>query len=351
MDLHDYSKRYLMTDISLRQRFLDSLMGKYVDKVPVCSVTQTGTVELMEATGTFWPDAHYDAKMMGTLAIGGYEIAGLEAVRYPFDGTAIAQTLGCTIKEGTLDSQPAVLRGPCQSKEDALEYTIPVNFIESDRIATILDATVIVRERVGDDVPVIAGMVGPAAIAAFILGVKNYLMWSITDPEIIERVVQIGVEVCTDYSNALFERGADVICMPDSEAGPDLLPPDSFESLFLPAYKKLCSNTSGPMILHMCGDATAILDPMANSGFEGLSIEEKVDLKYAKDIIGDRACLIGNVAPVGTLLSSQPSEVKREAKMCIENGVDILAPGCGLAPHTPIINLKALVSARDEYYE
>jgi len=325
-------------------------MGKEVDIVPVCSVTQTGTVELMEATGAYWPDAHYDAKMMGTLAIGGYEITGLEAVRYPFDGTAIAQTLGCTIKEGTFDSQPAVLKGPCQSKEDALEYTIPANFMESDRIATILDATVFVREKVGNDVPVIAGMVGPAAIAAFLLGVKNYLMWSITDPEIIERVVQIGVKICTDYSNALFKKGADVVCMPDSESGPDLLPPEVFESLFLPQYKKLCYDTSGPLILHMCGDATAILDPMANAGFEGLSIEEKVDVKYAKDVIGDRACLIGNVAPVSTLLSSQPSNVKREAKECIENGVDILAPGCGLAPHTPTKNIKALISARDEYY-
>ncbi len=340
-----------MADMTLRKRFLDSLMGKDVDKVPVCSVTQTGTVELMEATGTVWPDAHYDAEMMATLAIAGHEITGLEAVRYPFDGTVVAQTLGCTIKEGTLDSQPSVRRGPCEIKEDALEYTIPENFMESDRIATILDATEIVRERVGDDVPVIAGMAGPAAITAFLLSAKNYLMWSITNPEIIERFIQIGVEVCTDYSNALFERGADVICMPDSESGPDLLPPAIFESMFLPEYKKLCSNTSGPMILHMCGDATAILDPMANSGFEGLSIEEKVNIKYAKEVIGDRACLIGNVAPVDILLSSGPSEVKVQARMCIENGVDILAPGCGLAPHTPTRNLKALVSARDEYYE
>jgi [methyl-Co(III) methanol-specific corrinoid protein]:coenzyme M methyltransferase len=90
---------------------------------------------------------------------------------------------------------------------------------------------------------------------------------------------------------------------------------------------------------------------MACSGFEGLSIEEKVDAKYAKRIIGDRACLIGNVSPVQILLSTPAEEVKRQAKKCIEDGVDILAPGCGIAPHTSLENLRAFVEARDEYYK
>jgi [methyl-Co(III) methanol-specific corrinoid protein]:coenzyme M methyltransferase len=38
-----------------------------------------------------------------------------------------------------------------------------------------------------------------------------------------------------------------------------------------------------------------------------------------------------------------------EAKACLEDGIDILAPGCGLAPHTPLENIKALFRARDEY--
>jgi [methyl-Co(III) methanol-specific corrinoid protein]:coenzyme M methyltransferase len=66
--------------------------------------------------------------------------------------------------------------------------------------------------------------------------------------------------------------------------------------------------------------------------------------------MGKRACLIGNLSPVATLLAKSPENVKQEAKMCIENGVDILAPGCGIAPHTPLTNLNALVEARDEYY-
>ncbi|WP_261788823.1 uroporphyrinogen decarboxylase family protein [Methanosarcina siciliae] len=44
--------------------------------------------------------------------------------------------------------------------------------------------------------------------------------------------------------------------------------------------------------------------------------------------------------------------MKKEAFTCLESEVDevdILAPGCGLAPETPLKNLKALVEARNEF--
>lgn len=341
----------MITDITLKDRFLKSLKGEDVDKVPVCSVTQTGTVELMEITGAYWPEAHYNSEKMATLAIAGYEIAGLEAVRYPFDSTAIAQTLGCKIIEGSFNTQPSIIDFPCKEKGDVEEISIPDDFLKSERIVTILNATEIIREKVGDEIPLVAGMIGPAAIALALAGAKNYLMWSIKEPDTLKELLEIGTEVCIEYSNELFSRGADAVCMPDSEAGPDLVPPEVFESLLLPEYTKLTTKKEGMMILHICGDATAILDPMATSGFEGISIEEKVNVGYAKYVIKDRACLIGNISPVQLLLESSPEEVAREAKMCIEDGVDILAPGCGLAPYTPLENMKAFVHARDEYYQ
>ncbi|MDK2892902.1 MAG: [methyl-Co(III) methanol/glycine betaine-specific corrinoid protein]:coenzyme methyltransferase [Methanohalophilus sp.] len=326
------------------------MKGEAVDKVPVCSVTQTGTVELMNLTGAHWPEAHYDAEKMATLAIAGYEIAGFEAVRCPFDGTAIAQTLGCTINEGTSDTQPSIVDFPCKEIEDIQNIAIPDNFLESERISTILNATKIIREKVGDDVPVVTGMLGPAAISFALAGARNYLMWSVMEPDALKELVQIGTEVCIEYSNALFDCGADVICIPDSEAGPDLVPPEFFKSMILPEYRKIASGTDGLMILHICGDATAILDLIPESGFEGISIEEKTDVGYAREIIGDRACLIGNVSPVRVLLMGSTKDVKEDAKYCIDKGVDILAPGCGLAPHTPLTNMRAFVDARDEYY-
>ena len=101
--------------------------------------------------------------------------------------------------------------------------------------------------------------------------------------------------------------------------------------------------------MHMCGNTTSILSSLANCGFEGINIEESVSVAEAKSQIGSRTILIGNISTTNTLLYSTPEEVEEEAFKCLEEGVDILAPGCGLAPETPVVNIRAMEQARDKY--
>ncbi len=42
--------------------------------------------------------------------------------------------------------------------------------------------------------------------------------------------------------------------------------------------------------------------------------------------------------------------LKQKLKKALDDGIDILAPSCGLAPLSPIANIKAMVEARNEYY-
>jgi len=342
---------YTMENITQRERFISALKKEAMDKIPVCAVTQTGIVDLMELSGAGWPEANYDPEKMATLAIAANELAGLEAVRVPFCTSVLAESLGCSFDKGSFDTQPYQLDFPCKTKDDVKNISVPDDIIEKPRIKTVLEAARIVRERVGDKTPIIAGLIGPAATAFYLSGATNYLMWCITDEEKFKSLLQIGTEACLKYASALYDHGVDAIVIIDSEAGPDILPPSLFESMVLPEYHSITSQLNGLKILHICGDTSDILDHMASSGFNGLSIEEKVDIRYAKQIIGQRSAIIGNISPSATLLDKSPDIIKKEAKQCIEDGVDIIAPGCGLAPHTSLDQLKSLVYARDEYYQ
>ena len=253
------------------------------------------------------------------------------------------------IIEGTVESQPSIVSFPCKTRDDLRNVDIE-HMMDNGRMETILSATGIIREKVGDDVPLIAGAPGPAGVAYALSGPENYLRWMITDEDAFREMLGIGVEFSLEYSNAILEAGADAICMPESNAGPDLMPPQLFESMVLPEYRNLTHRSKGLLILHMCGDAVWILEPMSRSGFDGISIEEKVDMAHAVKVMGDRVCIIGNVSSAGTLLWGSVEAVKDEARRCIADGTDILAPSCGIAPRTPLENLKALVAARDEYY-
>ena len=330
-----------MSKFTLKKRFEKALKGEALDMVPVCSVTQTGTIELMEMTGAYWPQANYDAEKMAALALAGYEIAGFENVRCPFCTTVLAETLGCTVDEGSIDIQPYVTDFPCKKKKDVRDIAVPDSLLESRRTSVVLDAVEILKEKVGEDVPVVAGIVGPAGLASMLAGMKNYLMWFVTNPEVVEELMGVLTDACIGYASGLLERGADAVTLIDSEAGPDIISPQMFETSVFPLYRKFCREVKGLKILHMCGDATAVLDPLADAGFEGISIEEKVSVSFAKRIAGNRVCLIGNVSPSDTLLTKGPDAVMIEAAACLEDGIDILAPGCGLAPHTPLEEYKS----------
>ncbi|WP_366931357.1 uroporphyrinogen decarboxylase family protein, partial [Methanolobus sp.] len=51
-----------MAEYTPKERLARALTGKPVDRMPAVSVTQTGTVDQMEACGAFWPEANYDAQ-------------------------------------------------------------------------------------------------------------------------------------------------------------------------------------------------------------------------------------------------------------------------------------------------
>ena len=75
-----------------------------------------------------------------------------------------------------------------------------------------------------------------------------------------------------------------------------------------------------------------------------------MDVREVKRIVGGRARLIDNVSSARTLLRGKTIDVKEEeAKRALDAGIDILAPGCGIAPRTPLANVKALIEAKQEH--
>lgn len=337
--------------MNLKTNFMNALAGKPVEKIPAVSVTQTGTVELMDMTGAAWPEAHSDPEKMAALALAGHRIAGLEAVRYPYCLTVLAEIMGCEVRMGTKDIQPSVLSSPFSKGPEGLE--VPVNLLERGRIPVVLKATEILKVQTGAaKLPLIAGMEGPSTLFSHLAEVANFLKWFIIKPDYVTRFMEPCTDICIEYANALFDHGADALCMPDGGlVGSDLMPLSCLDDFVKPCYIRLCREVKGPVILHSCGNVEGGLKSFSECGFAGISIEEKVSIKVAKAAIGDRAVLIGNVSPSDTLLFGTPADIKKEAKQCLSDGVDILAPGCGIAPRTPLANLRALVEARDEWYE
>lgn len=339
-----------MSDLNMKERFLKALKCEEVDKVPVLSVTQTAIVELMDKTGAAWPEAHSDAKLMAELAYASYEVCGLEGVRAPYCLTVLAQAMGCEVNMGTKNRQPSVTAHPYPDSVENLK--MPENLLEQGRIPAVLEAMKILKEKTGGKVPVIAGMEGPITLASDLCGVKRFMKWSIKDKASYNAILDFATDACIAYANALADAGADVISVPDPVASPDLTAPAAFEADLKPRLQKFSAAVKVPMILHICGDVTPIIPAMADCGFASISIEEKVkDMAGAKAKVAGKVSICGNVSSPFVLLQGTPDKVNEAVTTALKAGVDVLAPGCGIAPDTPVANLKAMVAARDAFYK
>jgi [methyl-Co(III) methanol-specific corrinoid protein]:coenzyme M methyltransferase len=332
-----------------KERLLNSLHGKTVDRVPTfCSgCSQTVTVECMEAAGVYWPDAHKDSDKMAKLSASVFELTGLEVAGVPYCLTVEAEALGCRIMwSEQIDATPQVLGTPYKTPSDV---EIPSNFLDLKRVPVVLKAVRTLKQNVGDKLPIVAGITGPFSLAGHLFGIENLLKSVILDPKKVHEAVGRASEAGSMFGKALREAGADVVLVADPSASSNLISPKTFREFVKPVISRTVEAIGGITFLHICGNANPILSEMAETGVNSISIDENVDIRKAKAILGERVKIAGNISTTNTLLLKKPEDVRETCRQALEAGVDILAPGCGIAPRTPNVNLKALVETATQF--
>lgn len=93
------------------------------------------------------------------------------------------------------------------------------------------------------------------------------------------------------------------------------------------------------------------LEQIAATGCDGVGLDWTIPIKFARDLIGDRVALQGNMDP--TVLYANPDTVRREVKSIIEefgaHPGHIFNLGHGIHPGIDPENVKALVDAVHAY--
>ena len=161
----------------------------------------------------------------------------------------------------------------------------------------------------------------PDRIYAFLNFINNYL-------------IQYAVE--------LIHAGADVITISDPTATGEILGGRNFEKFAVPFYKKLIDTIHSynvPVIVHICGNANTIIEGLNNIGRMAYSFDSMVNMRSVKAKL--KTNLMGNVS-TQLLHSGEKEKIISITKNCIDSGVNIVSPACGLSMATPIENMKTL---------
>ncbi|MGM0379088.1 MAG: uroporphyrinogen decarboxylase family protein, partial [Bacillota bacterium] len=207
-----------------------------------------------------------------------------------------------------------------------------------------------------DEVPTGVLISGPFTAAASIYKTANLLRATRKDSENLHRLIDFCTQNLKKIYREFIKRGA-LILMCDPIASGTIIHKKQYREFVLPYTIELVKEiheAGGMVCYHICGDTTSIITDMIESGCDMLSIDNKVDLEYTKNQIGDKVPILGNVDPVDVMNLGSPEDVKNAVKECLKKGYNsekgyILASGCDLSGDIPLENVDAFMEAAREY--
>ncbi len=218
------------------------------------------------------------------------------------------------------------------------------NPLISERMADRVKAIMEYKKLFGGKYSIMGWIEGPAAEAADLRGVTNFLMDTIEDTDFLCELMDMCVEVGIDFAGAQIKAGADTIGIGDAIASQ--LPPDFYLSLIQPREKlvvKAVHDAGAYARLHICGNITHLLPGIANLGADILDVDHMVDIMQVRKVVGDKVVISGNIDPVEGVLQGTPASIREYVSRAYESVGNpfMVNAGCEIPSKTPAENLKA----------
>lgn len=199
---------------------------------------------------------------------------------------------------------------------------------------------------------------GVLTTAGYLRGIEQLLMDMLLEPELANKAISRGREYCDGVMRATHAGNSDFVTCTDPVSSAALITPEMFTEYNLEPTKK---NIAGwkkdlgiPVLLHICGETTPMLDHFAETGTDIMSLDHIVDMAEARRIVGRKMTLMGNLDPVALMQGGTPASINKAAKKCIgeagAKGMFVLGPGCAMPRDTPKENVRALTDASKQYH-
>jgi uroporphyrinogen decarboxylase len=221
----------------------------------------------------------------------------------------------------------------------------------------VFDAITQVRKALAGSVPLIGFSGSPFTLACYMIegrgktgfpAVKAMLSQR---PELLHQVLETNCRAVIAYLNAQIEAGAQVVMLFDTWGG-TLSGPDYLE--FSLAYmrrvvagvKREHGGARVPNILFTKGGG-AWLEAIADTGCDAVGVDWTVDLGKARERVGSRVALQGNLDPEVLLTGPQAARdgVAAVLKSFGRGSGHVFNLGHGVTQSTPPENVAALVEA------
>ncbi len=200
-------------------------------------------------------------------------------------------------------------------------------------MAAVTGAIKLLRQRY-PDVAIVGKVYGPWSVGYQMVGIENFLMDVMLDPDKIKRYLDAFLPACLASARAQFEAGADAVMWADHTTG-DLCRAETYRDFLLEMHQHITSEMGGPGIFHCCGKTIDRVHLFAEAGWDVFHFESQVDAREARAMAGERMALMGNLNNPTLLYQGTPEDVYKACWDLMDAGVDGLAPEGSVPLVTP----------------
>lgn len=320
--------------------------GKEVDRIMCCLDTGETMAPLLNMS---LKDYYHSAEKMCELEEYIYENFRSDGAGLSTTLRGMAEAMGATIKYS--DNNVAQLEKPALRLRDVDSAKL-VDVDKDGRLPIILKGLKMVKEKLGDKVPISGTVTGPFTVAAMALGTEQLMIGMIKKPDKVKQLMDVIVENNERYIRRLLDLEVG-IGFADPVSSTSLISVEQYREFSLPYFQKnvdFIKKNGGGCGLHICGTSRGLWESLNETGIGTFGLDNVEDLEDAKNILGNHMCIQGNVPPVEVMKLGTPQDVLRSAKECIRKGYDspkgfVLTSGCQMPMYTPKENMQALMDA------
>jgi uroporphyrinogen decarboxylase len=262
-----------------------------------------------------------------------------------FHVIALGEKFGCGPKYREIGA-PDLTQHFVHSEEDIAKLDMD-DVLKHPVVKTVMEATRIVNQKIGDKYLVTMTCWGPFTLAARFVGEETFMKATFKKPAFVEKMADFCADLLIKLYEPLVKDGLEAISIADPTASGDLINPKQMARFAVPPLKKLsdwAKSKNAHTILHICGNTSDRLEQFIDTGCTVIFFDQKVDIAKAKAALGGRMCFGGNVAPVHVLLNKTADEVEQACREVIEiagkDGGFVLVPGCDIPPTISYENLR-----------
>jgi len=340
-------------------RLIRALLRQPVDVTPVWMMRQAGRylpeyLKIRKQAGSFM-----DLCTNPELAC---EVTMQPLRRFPLDAAILfsdiltipdAMGLGLYFETG----EGPRFRRPVRTTADVKALGVPDPETE---LRYVMDAVRLIRQTLDNRLPLIGFSGSPWTLATYMVEGSSTKTFShvkgmlYSEPQLLHRMLDTVAQSVTSYLNAQIAAGAQAVMIFDTWGG--VLTPEDYRDFSLQYMQQIVSGLTRkadglqvPVVLFTKG-GSQWLEYMADTGADALGLDWSTDLALARQRVGDRVALQGNLDPA--VLYATPAVIREKvgdvlAKFGNGSG-HVFNLGHGITPDVNPEHAGALVDAVHE---